>query len=93
MVERVIPKGASIFVIPDELVNKTASGLILTDWSAKRPTSGTVLALGPKATGFKKGDRVLFGEYAGLSLKIDDRDIFIMQPEDIIALLLPDDAK
>lgn len=90
LLERVVPRGSSIFVIPDELVQKSKGGIILTDWSAKRPTSGTIIALGPLVTEYNKGDRVMYGDFSGLKVTIDDREVLIMQPADIVAQLLPD---
>jgi len=95
LIERVVPKGRSIFVIPDELITKTDSGLYLSDYSQKYPTSGTILAVGPevKAEDFKKGDRVVFGEMLNYQhLEIDKRKILVMTEDDILAVLLPEDG-
>ena len=93
LIERVVPKGRSIFVIPDEVIDRTDSGLYLSDYSAKRPTSGTILSMGPlvKTEDFKKGDRIIYGEMSGCQkLVIDNREIFVMTEDDILALLLPE---
>jgi chaperonin GroES len=35
----------------------------------------------------KKGDRVLFGKYAGTDIKIDGEEHLIMREDDIIAIV------
>ena len=35
----------------------------------------------------KKGDRVLFGKYAGTEIKIDGSDFLMMREEDILGIL------
>lgn len=50
----IIPFGETIFVLPDKVVDKTDSGIILTDYSKKRPTSGTIIAIGEKIKKIKR---------------------------------------
>ena len=95
----IIPYGETIFVLPDKVVDKTDSGLILTDYSKKRPTSGTIIAIGKKVEEnkfevlktFKIGQRVIYGEFSGhkqiITWNGKDEEIFIMTPTDILALL------
>ena len=44
----ITPYRETIFVLPDKVVDKTDSGIILTDYTKKRPTSGTIIAVGEK---------------------------------------------
>ena len=87
----IIPYGETIFVLPDKVVDKTDSGIILTDYSKKRPTSGTIIAVGSKVKDFKIGNRIIYGEFSGAKQTITwngkDEEIFIMTPNDILALL------
>lgn len=90
---KIIPHGETIFVLPDKVVDKTDSGILLTDFTKKRPTSGTILAIGDKIerVEFKIGQRVIYGEFSGhkqiISWNNEDTEIFIMTPNDILALL------
>lgn len=97
---KIKPYGESIFVLPDSVVDKTDSGLILSDYSKKRPTSGTILAIGDKVNEnqifaggqeVKIGTRIIYGEFAGHRQIInwcgEDKEIFIMTPNDILAIL------
>ena len=93
------PLRNSIFVLPDKIVDKTNSGIILTDFTKKRPTSGTIIAIGKGVEEdkfevlktFKIGQRVIYGEFSGAKHTInynnEDTEIFIMTPDDILALL------
>ncbi len=90
---KITPYGETIFVLPDEVVDRTKSGIILTDFTKKRPGSGTIISIGTKVDKslFKIGQRVIFGEFSGAKQIINwdkkDTEIFIMTPNDILALL------
>ena len=85
------PLHDKIFVLPDKVIDKTDSGIILTDYSKKRPTSGTIIALGSKVENFKVGNRIIYGEFSGhkqiINYNNEDTEIFIMTANDILALL------
>jgi chaperonin GroES len=57
---------------------------------------GEVIAAGPgkvqedgkrSPMDVKKGDRILFGKYAGTEIKVDDEEYVIMREEEILAVL------
>jgi chaperonin GroES len=75
---------------------KTASGLVIPDTAAEKPDQGEVLAVGTgkrddsgKAIPMdvKVGDRVLFGKYAGQTVKVDGNELLVMREEDIMAVV------
>ena len=75
---------------------KTASGIVIPDNAAEKPDQGEVLAVGPgkknddgKVTpvDLKVGDRVLFGKYAGTTVKVDGNEVLVMREEDIMGVL------
>lgn len=88
---KMVPLGETIFVLPDKAPEQSKSGIILPGYSQKRPTSGTIIAVGKKANHFQVGLRVVYGEYSGAKQIIEyggqDTEIFLMQPSDILALL------
>jgi len=62
----------------------------------KRGIDKAVIAVGPgapldngdvRALGVKKGDRVLFGKYAGTEVKLDGSDYVILKEDDVLAVL------
>ena len=75
---------------------KTASGIVIPDAAAEKPDQGQILAVGPGkrdengkhvALDVKVGDRVLFGKYAGQSVKVDGQEVLVMREEDIMGVL------
>lgn len=74
----------------------TASGIVLTGSAQEKPNQGEVLAVGNgrvKSDGevqpmdVKVGDTVLFGQYAGSTVKIEGEDLLIMSESDILGVL------
>jgi chaperonin GroES len=75
---------------------KTAGGIIIPDTAAEKPQEGEIMAVGPGARGedgkivamdLKKGDRVLFGKWSGMEVKIDGAELLIMKESDILGVL------
>lgn len=76
--------------------SKTASGIIIPDAAAEKPDQGEVLAVGPgkrdesgklNALDVIVGDRVLFGKYAGQTVKVDNEELIVMREDDIMAVV------
>ena len=75
---------------------KTSGGIIIPDTAKEKPQEGVVIAAGPGkrtrdgnriAVEVKKGDKVLFGKYAGTEIKIDGVDQIIMREDEIFCIL------
>ena len=75
---------------------KTASGIVIPDSAAEKPDQGEVMAVGPGKRGddgkliapdVKVGDRVLFGKYAGSTVKVDGDELLVMREEDIMGVV------
>jgi len=75
---------------------KTKGGIIIPDTAKEKPVEGKIMAVGDgkiqedgKKTPLevKKGDRVLFGKYAGTEIQIDGEEHLIMKEDDIIAII------
>jgi chaperonin GroES len=71
-------------------------GIIIPDTAKEKPMEGEVISVGPgkiMADGkrspidVKAGDRVLFGKYAGMEIKLDDKEYVIMREEELLAVL------
>ena len=74
----------------------TKGGIIIPDTAKEKPSEGKVTAVGNgkllengtlQALEVKKGDKVLFGKYAGTEIKIDGEEHLIMREDDIIAIV------
>ena len=75
---------------------KTASGIVIPDNAAEKPDQGQILAVGPGkrdengkhvALDVKVGDRILFGKYAGQTVKVDGEELLVMREEDIMGVV------
>ncbi len=75
---------------------KTASGLVIPETAAEKPDQGEILAVGTGKKDdsgkvipldVKVGDRVLFGKYAGQTVKVDGSELLVMREEDIMAVV------
>ena len=75
---------------------KTASGIVIPDTAAEKPDQGEILAVGKgkilesgevRKLDVKVGDRVLFGKYAGQTVKVDGEELLVMREEDIMGVV------
>jgi|TARA_B100000315_G_scaffold207635_1_gene202464 chaperonin GroES len=81
--------------IDDEEI--TAGGIVIPDTAKEKPQEGKVVAVGKGRMGedgktilkldVKKGDRILFGKYAGNEIKLNGVEHVIMREEDILGVL------
>ncbi len=74
----------------------TKGGIIIPDTAKEKPSEGKVIAVGNgkllengklQPLEVKKGNKVLFGKYAGTEIKIDGEEHLIMREDDIIAIV------
>ncbi|MBS1207972.1 MAG: groES [Proteobacteria bacterium] len=79
-----------------EAERTTASGIVIPDSAGEKPDQGEVIAVGNgkilengsvRALDVKVGDRVLFGKYAGQSVKVDGEEVLVAREEDILAVV------
>ena len=75
---------------------KTASGIVIPDTAAEKPEQGEIMAVGPGkrddngkhiALDVKVGDKVLFGKYAGQTVKVQGEELLVMREEDIMGVV------
>ncbi|HIC90932.1 MAG TPA: co-chaperone GroES [Syntrophaceae bacterium] len=75
---------------------KTKGGIIIPDTAKEKPMEGEVIAVGPGkvlesgtkvSMNVKKGDRILFGKYAGTEIKIEGEEHLIMREDDILGII------
>lgn len=66
---------------------KTASGIILGD-DKNIPSYASVEAIGPDCKAdIQIGDRVVYKEYSGTNVELDDENYIIVETEDILAVI------
>lgn len=74
----------------------TPGGIVIPDAATEKPEQGEILAVGNgkvldngdvRALDVKVGDKVLFGKYAGTSVKFQGEEYLVMREDDILAVL------
>jgi chaperonin GroES len=75
---------------------KTKGGIIIPDSAKEKPIEGEVIAVGNgkvleggklQALDVKKGDRILFGKYAGTEIKLDGVEHLILREEEVLGII------
>jgi len=75
---------------------KTKGGIIIPDTAKEKPVEGKVVAVGKgkilengslQPLEVKKGDKILFGKYAGTEINIEGDEHLIMREDDIVAIV------
>ncbi|MCP4007812.1 MAG: co-chaperone GroES [bacterium] len=96
MASKVRPLHNRLIVQRLEEDEKTAGGIIIPDSAKEKPSEGRVVAAGPGkrddkgnliALEVQKGDRVLFGKYAGTEVNLDGDEHLIISEDDVLAIL------
>ncbi|HSH73885.1 MAG TPA: co-chaperone GroES [Methylophilaceae bacterium] len=79
-----------------EEVRTTASGIVIPDTATEKPDQGEVVAVGPGKKDesgklipldVKVGEKVLFGKYAGQTVKVDGDELLVMREEDLMGVV------
>lgn len=90
------PLGDRVLIKRLEAEEKTKGGIVLPETAKEKPQKGEVVAAGKgkvlesgkvEPLEVKKGDKVLFGKYAGNEIIHDDQEYIILREEDILAIL------
>ncbi len=85
-----------------EAEDKTTGGIIIPDTAKEKPSQGEIVAVGPGGRDeagrvipidLKVGDRVLFGQWSGTEVKIDNAELLIMKESDIMGVVIEAVAK
>ena len=85
-----------VIVRKEEEKKTTASGLIIPDSSAEKPSKGEIVAAGKgkiSAQGdlipldVKVGDTVMFGQYSGSEITVGEETLLVMSEDEIVAVI------
>jgi chaperonin GroES len=75
---------------------KTKGGIIIPESAKEKPLEGKVMAVGDgkllddgslRKLAVKKGDKILFGKYAGTEMKVDGDEVVILREDDVLAII------
>ena len=93
---KIRPLQDRVIVLPIDEEGKTKGGIIIPDTAKEKPQEGKIVAVGKGKVGedgkvqpldVKKGDRILFGKYAGTEIKLEGDDHLILREDDILGVL------
>ncbi len=74
----------------------SAGGIVLPDSAAEKPSQGEVLSIGTgkvlengdvRALDVKVGDKIIFGQYGGSTVKVDGEELLILTESEIFGVL------
>ena len=83
-------------VVVRRLEEETSAGGIVLPVPQQKTSQGEVLAVGPgkkldngtvQTVDLKAGDKVLFGQYAGSTVKIDGEELLVMSESEVFGVI------
>ena len=93
---KIRPLHDRVVVRRKEEEEKTAGGIVLPGNAKEKPSQGEVIAIGngrildngeTRSLAVKVGDTVVFGQYAGNTVKVDGEELLIMSESEIYGVL------
>jgi len=93
---KIRPLHDRVVVRRTEEETKTAGGIVLPDSAAEKPSRGEVLAVGTgkvldngevRKLAVKVGDKIIFGQFGGSTVKIDGEELLILSESEIFGIL------
>ena len=87
---RLRPLGERVVLQHQKAEEKTQSGIILPNSAKEKPQEAVVIAVGSDAKEkmqVKEGDKVIYSQYAGTEVKLEDEEYVIVSQKDIIAIV------
>lgn len=93
---KIRPLHDRVVIRREEQETKTAGGIVLPGSAAEKPSQGEVIAVGNgqiteagevRRLDVKVGDKVLFGQYSGSTVKVDGEELLIMKESEILGVL------
>ena len=75
---------------------KSAGGIVIPGSAAEEPSQGEVLAVGTgkklengsvQSVDLKVGGKVLFGQYAGSTVKVDGEELLVMSESEVFGVV------
>jgi chaperonin GroES len=75
-------KTSTGIIIPDNVAEKPDQGIVLAVGVGRRTEAGTLVPMS-----LKENDKVLFGKFAGQTVKIQGEEVLILSEEEIYAVI------
>ena len=89
------PIGDKVVIKPIAVEEVTKSGIVLPGSAQEKPQQGEVIADGDGIyqngvkipMGLKVGDRVVYGKFGGIDVKLNNEEVIIMSEKDVLIVL------
>ncbi len=90
------PLSDHVVIRPMEAEDKTAGGIVLPESAKEKQTKGEILSVGTGQVlsngrvippSVKKGDLVIYGQYAGNDVKVEGEELKIISESEILAVI------
>lgn len=89
------PLGDRVILKQQEAEEKTQSGIILPDSAKEKPQTAVVVVVGPGTESdgkkvemqVKPGDKVIYSQYSGTNVKLEEEEFIIVSQKDIAAIV------
>lgn len=87
---RLDPMPSRLIIKEDLFIYK--GRVIIPDAAQRRPTTGTVIAVGAEITKVAVGDKILYGNFSGTGINFANRPAFrILTEDEILAIVVGDE--
>ena len=92
---KLVPLGDRVVIKALIAEETTKSGIVLPGQAKEKPQQAEVVAVGPGGMvdgkevtmQVKVGDKVIYSEYSGTEVKIEDEEFIIVKQSDILAVI------
>ena len=92
---KLVPIADKVILKGVEAEEKTKSGIVIPGQAKEKPMQGEIVAVGPGGMGngnevemvVEVGQKVVFSQYAGNNIKLDDEEFVIIRQSDIMAII------
>ncbi|MDH3003789.1 MAG: co-chaperone GroES [Candidatus Shikimatogenerans sp. JK-2022] len=85
------PLNDRVIIEPLPINNKTSKGIFIPDTIKEKPKKGIVIAVGPGKKNYvmtvKIGNKVIYNQYSGTKITINNKKYLIMYENDILAII------
>ena len=89
------PIGDKVVIKPIAVEEVTKSGIVLPGSAQEKPQQGEVIAVGDGIyqngvkipMELKVGDRVVYGKFGGINVKLNNEEVIIMSEKDVLIVL------
>lgn len=79
------PLADRVVAVHEKPATQTASGLYLPENAKEKPTTATVVAVGPDVKHIAVADKIIYKDYTATELTVDMVEYVIVKEEDVLA--------